>query len=309
MKDIFLLTGATGFIGSFLLTAMIKRGDAVVVVTRENSNLSRISEIANHPNVFIIHDSAAEIKTAIIRHKVSCVLHLAARYIKRHQTVAELEDLLQSNLVFPAKILEIMKETGVKKIITAGSFFEYDLAKKITLTEQSDIKPYNLYALTKVLFQAMVNQYVENEGFKNVHLRLFAPYGPKDNEKLISFLIKSFINKTPVHLTPSEQQWNFTYVDDIVEAFLLAIDYCNKQKNDAEVFNIGQPTAVSIHAIVAELEALLGVKNLVVYDKPYPPDEIFYAACDGIKARDLLGWQAKTSISAGLKKTVAYFNN
>ncbi|HLD60846.1 MAG TPA: NAD-dependent epimerase/dehydratase family protein, partial [Patescibacteria group bacterium] len=135
------------------------------------------------------------------------------------------------------------------------------------------------------------------------YLRLFGPYGPDDNDKLVTFLVKSLRAHTPLTLTPGEQQWNFTYVGDIVEAFMKAIEFVSQPDGSSEVFNIGATETHSIKEVVETLEAVSGEHTEVSYTKPYPPNEIFYVNCDGLKAKQVLGWEARTSLRDGLRAT------
>ncbi len=302
-----LLTGVTGFIGSHLLTALIENGSTVCAVVRKQSNTWRIAPPLGHPLVKVYSDEIGDLRRAFTEQTIDCVLHLATKYIKHHTTTAEEQEMIAANVTFPTTILDLMREYSVRHIVTTGTFFEYDLAGRATLTESSPEKPYNFYARTKLLFDNVVKEYVKKYEFSAVHLRLFAPYGPKDNEKLIPFLIKSFLKKQPVHLTPAEQQWNFTYVGDIVEAYLSAMEFCCGLNGGYEMFNIGATRAVSVKTVVEILERILATPGMVSYDKPYPPDEIFYANCDGKKAERLLGWKAQTDIETGLKKVVEYY--
>lgn len=315
MPRTILLTGATGFIGSHVLEALVGEGHTVCIVVRESSDTRRIDHLLDHPQIKRYGDSILELRRLFMEQTIDCVFHLATKYIKFHKTTEEVEDLVNSNVTFPSVLLDLMREYGVKKIITTGTFFEYDLTRNGVLTETSPLKPYNFYARTKLMFDDVARDYAEQYGMACVHFRLFAPYGPKDNEKLIPCIIQKFLAGQEVQLTPGEQQWNFTYVGDIVEAYMAALEFLfNNEATKSssatswyEVFNIGQTEVMSIRKLVETVEQKLGVTGLVKFDKPYPPDEIFFAACDGKKALEKLGWQARTSIEEGLEKTINFY--
>lgn len=307
MKRTILITGATGFIGSQLAQQLLESDCVVCVIVRPQSDTWRIAHLLGNPFLKVYGDRTEEIERIFLEQKIDCVVHLAAKYIKQHSTPAEVNELMAANVVFPATLLEVMRQNNARSIVTAGSFFEYDLSGHSALTESSPLKPYNLYARTKLILNDIIKDYTGWYGMACAHLRLFSSYGPKDNDKLFSYLIKNLLNKRPVQLTPSKQQWNFTYVSDVVNAFMRAIEYCLLMKSGYEVFNIGQTKAVSIESVVNILERQLAISGLVRYDKPYPPNEIFYVSCDGEKARKQLGWEAKTGIEEGLRKTVDYY--
>ncbi len=307
MNRTILVTGATGFIGSRLVERLLESGCTVCVIIRPQSDIWRIAHLLANPRLKVCGDKIGEIERMFLEQTIDCVVHLAGKYIKQHSKPEEVVDLISSNVSFPAVLLEIMRQYNVHSLVTAGSFFEYDLSGNVPLVESSPLKPYNFYARTKLILSDIIKDYAGSHGFSCAHLRLFSTYGPKDNEKLFSYLINNFLRKQPFQLSPSKQQWNFTYVDDVVNAFERAIDYCMSMPSGYEVFNIGHTKAVSIESIVSRLESQLAISGLVSYDKPYLSNEIFYVNCEGQKAREVLGWEAKTDIEDGLRQTVAYY--
>ncbi|MBP6859506.1 MAG: NAD(P)-dependent oxidoreductase [Candidatus Magasanikbacteria bacterium] len=304
-----LVTGATGFIGSHLVAELLESGCVVSVIVRAHSDTWRIKDVLQHENIKIYSDTLEDMERAFVEQSIDCVVHLAAKYIKYHSSSAEAKQLMDANIVFPATLLDIMIKYNVQSIVSAGSFFEYDLEHKSILSESSPVKPYNLYARTKLMVHDLLGDYARWYGLSSVYLRIFSAYGPKDNEKLFSYLIKNFIDKKEIQLTPSEQQWNFTYVSDVVDAFIKAIDFSISKKSNHVVFNVGSNKPVSIKNIIHILEDKLAISGLVRYDKPYQKNEIFYVSCDGKKAHDELGWIAKIGIEEGLQKTIDYHLN
>jgi nucleoside-diphosphate-sugar epimerase len=302
-----LLTGANGFIGSHLLKALLAENYRVLITTRQESDNSRITGLL--PKVKIYGTDINDLRKAFSEQKIDCVIHLAANYLKNHTHAEEVTTLLNSNVVFPATILDLMREYGVRSFINTGTFFEYDLKEKKILTEKSPIQPFNMYAESKILFSELTQNYTKQYGLSTVYLRLFAPYGPSDNDKLIVSLIKNLMAKKSIQLSPSEQEWNFTYVSDIVEAYLLAIKYVCVVKPGYEIFNIGINETVKVKTVAEIIEKELGLNGLVDYDKPYAKNEIFYANCSAKKASKLLNWKAKISIDQGLRLTVDYYRN
>lgn len=304
-----LVTGATGFIGSHLVVKLLELGCVVSIIVRADSDTWRIKDVLKHENLKIYSDTSEDVERLFVEQSIDCVVHLAAKYIKYHSSPAEARQLMEANVVFPAMLLDIMIKYNVRSIVSAGSFFEYDLENKNILSELSPVKPYNLYARTKLMMHDLLGDYARWYDLSSVYLRIFSAYGPKDNEKLFSYLIKNFLDKKEIELTPSEQQWNFTYVSDIVDAFIKAIDFSISHKQNHVVFNVGGNEPISIKNIVSILENKLAISGLVRYDKPYQKNEIFYVSCDGKKAYEELGWAAQIGIEEGLQKTIDYHLN
>ena len=129
-----------------------------------------------------------------------------------------------------------------------------------------------------------------------------------DNKKVIPLIIKSIITNTPLELTYGEQKLGFTYVEDIIDAYLQAINFIAKDKlKSYEVFNIGANNTYQLKEIVGHLEKISGKKSLISFSKPYPPNEIMHISCNFEKAKKILNWFPKTDIIEGLTKTYQYY--
>jgi len=302
-----LVTGAAGFIGSFFLDLLMRLHYKVVIVISPTSDTWRIKEYL--ASVSVYYNDLGSLRKLFYENKIDAVFHLATRYYKNHTSTDQVADMIESNVLFPCVILDLMREYGVKHIITAGSFFEYDLMGKKILNEVSPVHPYNFYAQTKLAFQDMVYFYTKSYGLKCVHLRLFAPYGPKDNTKLVPYIIQRLIKRESFETTAGEQQWNFTYVEDIAEAFVKSLEYCNTMKKTYDVFDIGITQTHTVRTVVESLEEISGITNLARYNRPYADNEIFFVNCEGQKAKELLNWTAHTSLKEGLQKTWNYYSS
>lgn len=302
------LTGAAGFIGSHLTRVLLEGGDTVVALVQPGSSTHRLHPLAQHKRLVVADTTPESLYSLFQSHHIDCVVHLAALYIKQHTTPAEAAALVESNVVFPTRLLDTMRAAGVRHIITTGTFFEYDTSGSLPLSETAPIKPYNVYAATKEAFATIVQNYVDQYDFSAVHLRLFAPYGPHDNEKLIFALIRACQQREPFEMTRGEQSWSYTYVEDIAAAYVRAIDFLLTQHPAYEVFNIGRSETVTLRTIAETIERLMGTKHTVTYTKPYAANEIMHAACDAGKAARLLGWQATTPLAVGLRRTIESFS-
>ena len=234
-------------------------------------------------------------------------IHCATKYIKSHHNSRDALDVIRTNISFPTELLEHMRHTGIRYFINTGTFFEY-APSDTPIDENHPIRPYNLYAATKQAFSNVLLYYAREQGIKAVELKLFAPYGPRDNEKLFPFLIRNFLMETPFSMSPSEQRWNFTYVSDIVDAYIQSIDYIVRMDDKLTVFNIGQSEVYSVKEVIELLQEMTKRYDLVSYTKPYPENEIFYTNCDNSKAVRRLGWSPRYDLQQGLKETYSYYS-
>lgn len=139
--------------------------------------------------------------------KPDVVVHLASLYLTVHN-YDQIDDLIQSNVLFPTKLLEAMNINNVTKFINTGTSWQH--------YNSSNYDPVNLYAATKQACDDIVNFYTSAKGFSSITLKLFDTYGPEDNRgKLISLLDKLSITQEQLAMSPGEQITNSMHVHDV----------------------------------------------------------------------------------------------
>lgn len=299
MKSL-LITGATGFIGSYLLEKLLyDENNNIILLKRSSSNTFRIDSLLSKVKVYDV--DRVELDDVFKDNAINGIIHLATHYVKSHNA-NDITSMIESNVTFPTKLLELSVQYKVEYFINTGTFFEYDLNIN-PVTEKNDIKPYNLYAVTKLAFNNMLEYYGNNSGLNIVTLKLAAPFGYNDNQKLVPYLIKSILNEEKVILEKGEQEWDFIYVRDVVSAYIKTIDLCVQSKRSVfEEILIGTSNKTSIKTIVNIINNLYG-KDMISLEKDYQPNQIFTAYLDNSKAKNLLQWLPKYSIEEALKET------
>jgi len=299
-----LITGGTGFIGSHLIQVLLKYKYNVILLKRSTSKTTKIHEFIGGIKAYNIDIYTLD---GIFReNKIDCVIHLAGAYRKVHE-YKDIERFIRSNIEFGTQILDCMQQYNVKYFINTGTFFEYLIERKI-LNEEQEIHAYNLYAATKRAFFEIIKYYSENYNIKVIELKLFSPYGPKDNEnKLMGYIINNHLDNNIFRMTPSQQKWNWTYIKDVVMAYIKGLEYFERMKSNLEIFNIGENKTFSVREVIEMIEIISPNKRLVVYDKMYPKNELFYVSCNNNKAREKLDWKPKYTIQQGLMETFKYY--
>jgi UDP-glucose 4-epimerase len=301
-----LLTGATGFIGSHLLREFINNGYSTVIIKRSTSDTWRIDEMLDKASSYDC--DKIDLEEIFSEEKVDCVVHVATNYIKTHKNRMDAESMLDDNIKFPAVLAELCVKYGTKYFINTGTFFEYK-AKKEPIDENNSIEPYNFYAATKVAFGELLKYYSNHFDFNVIDLKLFSPFGEKDNEKLVVSLIRSLIDDRDIDLSGGEQRFNFTYVKDIAKAYLCALGKIEKQKG-YDSFSVGYNEARSVKEVAEMLEEISGKKLRANWGaRPYSEEEIFYSNCRNEKLMDFLDWHPEYDLKSGLKETYNYYLN
>jgi len=301
MTKTILLTGATGFIGSHLLGALLHNGYQAVIVKRSNSDTWRINHLLDKVQSYDADKDPLE--KIFEEQRIDTVVHLATLY-RKFDSGKEVPEMIASNVMFPGEILEMGIRHGLRSFINTGTFFECDCSV-LPVPEQAPTKAFNFYAKTKIVFEALCRTYSDQLNIKT--LRLFSPYGPKDNEKLIPVLIKKALNGEEITLSEGLQKLDFTYVDDIVRAFLMAIGQDDEQKVGYRLYNIGSGVGISVREIVSVIEQQLGRPINKVWGLPSTVD-IPVAFADIRQAKSGLNWAPVHSIHQGIEKTIRYYS-
>ena len=301
-----LITGSTGFIGSNLVEKLQVFDHKLYLLKRSSPSISRLENLQKNVS-FLSIDSYSDLPKIFEKYHFDIIMHLATYYIRNEKSLGDKETMNATNITFPSLLLNLAVKNGVKAFINTGTCFEYKPSTK-KLVETDLLEPYNYYAATKIAFEKILKYYAKSD-FRALTLKLFFPYGEKDNEKLIPLLIKSFIHSKSFNLTKGEQRLNFTYVGDIINAYIKALAFITSDDyKKYEVFNVGSANTYSPKEIVGMLEKISKRKIDILFDTPYPKNEIMYMVCNSEKAKKILGWQPQTNLFEGLKKVYAFYN-
>jgi nucleoside-diphosphate-sugar epimerase len=302
MIETVLVTGGTGFIGRHVIELLIKNQYKVIVLKRSFSNTWRIKEFENQ---IVSYDlDKVELQEIFQRESVDKIVHLATYYRKNHSP-EDVEPMIVSNILFPVKLLENAKEFGVKSFINTGTFFEYS-HDSLPIVEDSNEKPFNFYARTKIAFENILESYCNDYGIKSITLKLFSPYGPYDNEqKIIPLLINHAIKDEEISLTHGLQKLDFVYVKDIAEAYIDALENISKL-DKYEAINIGNGFPYSIRDIVSLLEEIIGKPIKKHWNENFDDNmDVIYP--DIKKSNKILNWKPKYTLKRGLEETLNYY--
>lgn len=301
------VTGATGFIGSHLVRRLLLSRHNLFISLRPNSENSRISDIVDPAlKKVMIDDSLNGISRTFKENKINGVIHLATCY-RKEDVLEQMDEMRQVNINFPSKLLEIAREYNSTFFINTGTCFEYDQSQT-AINESSILRPFNYYASTKTEFENILISSSNKTSLKTLTLRLFFPYGEHDNQKLVRILIQSILKKEQIHVTKGEQFISYTYINDIIEAYLKAIAYINNMEYTHEVINVGS-TPTRLSSIFDILEQTSHSKGIIIRDKEYSKNEIMSMFTESLKAKKILGWKQRWHLKEGLVNTYNYYLN
>jgi UDP-glucuronate 4-epimerase len=250
-----------------------------------------------------INDSKT-FKQTLDKHACTHVLHLAAqagvRYSKTHP-----EAYLASNINGFLTVLESLRELSPIRLIYASSSSVYGRNTKtpFSISDTTD-QPANLYAVTKKANELMAYSYHHLYGIRSTGLRFFTVYGPWGRPDMAYYTFtQSILEGKPIHLfNQGMMQRDFTYIDDIIQGILAALDY----EGEYDLFNLGNNQPVSLLDFVSILEKLLGKTAIKILDGPNPGEvETTYA--DITETKRALGFQPLTSLEEGLARFIDWY--
>lgn len=305
MIENILITGVNGFIGNLLAEALLSKGYRVIGLEQPACDLSRIRHIL--PKIKFYRLENERVGEIFQEQKIDGIVHLATYYRKQHSQ-SDITPMFRTNVELPSLLLDLGAAHGLKWFINTGTFFEYACPGGV-VNEKSAVAPRNLYAATKTAFDDILKTYVRNENIKGLTLRLFSPYGPKDNpDKVIPYMIDAVLKNKVVRLSPSSQKLAFIYVADVVAAYVKAVKKTGALKKH-EVVNIGGKDSCDVNEIVKTLEGIAGRKMQRDLSRPAPAINIAAVKADLRKAERLLAWRPRYDIRTGLKKTFEYYKS
>lgn len=298
-----LVTGAAGFIGSHLCEALVRLGFEVVGVDNlsvgRTSNLERIDkERFTFHEVDIVNISKDWPSFSDVN--FDFIFHLAA-LADIVPSIKSPEEYFHSNVNGTLKILEFARERNPKKFIYAASSSCYGIPENFPTPEDARISPQYPYALTKYLAEELVLHWGKVYGLPVLSLRLFNVYGPRARTSgtygavFGVFLAQIQARKPLTIVGDGNQTRDFTYVTDVVEAFLSA---ANSSVTN-EIFNVGSGGTYSIN----QLASILGGKTIHIPKRPAEPECTF---ADISKIQRLLGWNPKVGFEEGVNLMMSH---
>lgn len=302
MSEYILLTGGTGFIGSHLLEKLLNLNKKIILLKRSFSDPWRINKFMENENLIVKNIDEESVDEIFNQYSITGIFHLAS-ISQRELNSNIISKMIDSNIKFPTQLLENSINNNVKFFINTGSVYEYKLNNP-PISEKTKIKPFNLYASTKTAFEDILKFYSANYDLNCSTLKLFTPYGPKDNEnKITPYLIISSMKKEKIHIKSPNKTLDLIYIDDVINSYIAVMNNISKF-NEYDSFNIGTGVGTKIKDLLEIIESNLGKNKNVTYGN-LEDDQIW---CSNKKINKKLRWNPKIKIEDGIKCTIDYYN-
>lgn len=298
-----LVTGGAGFVGSFVVQKLIKKG-------------------VLHKNILVPRSTNCDLRKWENCQKVvrgqDVVIHLAAKVGGIGLNRAKPGELFYDNIIIGAQLMEAARLAGVEKFVAIGTICAYPKFTPTPFKEENLWAGYPEetnapYGLAKKMLLVQAQAYRQQYGFNAIYLLPVNLYGPGDNiDPASSHVIPALIRK--VFEAKRNKQKNievwgtgkatreFLYVEDAAEGIILATERCDK----SDPINLGSGMEISIKNLVKLICQLAGYRGKVIWDKT-KPDGQPRRMLDVSRAQKEFGFKAKTSFKGGLKKTIDWY--
>lgn len=287
-----LITGATGYIANKLVKRLVEFDNAVWCTVRKTSDVSRLENIDCE---LIYVDEVSVLYEQLRKIRPDLVIHLAGVFLSEHSK-DNIQDMVESNIVFPTILFDAAYEAGCRKYINTGTCWQNFEGEKYN--------PVNLYAATKESVEDILKYYVNAKGIKGITLTIFDSYGPKDTRNKVLNIVSRLSEGESIGMTQGEQKMYLCYIDDIVDAYLQAIILIQGyEEGEYHKYAVRGDKAYSLREII-QIYLEESRKNVIIKwgEREYRKREIMDPSDWG----ELLpGWYAKTSLKEGMKKYIS----
>lgn len=301
-----LVTGADGFIPSYVCESLVAKGARVRALARRNSSnlLKNIAHLKD--KVEVVWGDVQDFSKVIEAAKgIDVIYHLAANSHVAYSIHYPVESF-QIQTTGMINVLEAARLHSVERIIHAGSAEEYGETHDTLIGEDFPLLPRSPYAAGKVAADRLMYSYWCSYGTPVVMARFFGVYGPRQSiEKAIpKFILQIFNNEAITLYGDGTQTRDFMYGSDAGEAYAelgVANDVVGK------VINIGTGVKYPILKVAEDIRELMGGKGAIVKDMSIKPGEATHLVADPGLINDTLSWTPKVSWKEGLQKTIDFY--
>ncbi|MCX6339453.1 MAG: GDP-mannose 4,6-dehydratase [Candidatus Aureabacteria bacterium] len=308
-----LVTGGAGFIGSHLVERLLEGGRGVVCLDDFNDSYDpaikrrNISPSIGNPSFTLVEGDIRNkdlLHDLCRNHQFGTIVHLAARAGVRES----LKDPLlyeEVNCLGTLNLLDLARRHGIRHFIFGSSSSIYGVNAKVPFSEEDRVdQPISPYAATKRACELLCYTYHHLSGMNITCLRFFTVYGPRQRpEMAICRFTRKILRGEPIELYgDGTSQRDYTYVDDIMDGLLKAID----KPFPFEIFNLGESQTIELTRLIRVIEEAAG-KKAVIKKLPAQPGDTPITYADISKARAMLGYRPRVGIEEGIARFVSWY--
>lgn len=282
-----LLTGATGFLGSHLLRAFLRSDYQITILKRSFSDIRRIKKYLGKIKSFDIDQVPLE-RPFEECGKFDCVVHTATNYGRKGETAS---DVFDANLSFPLHLLNTSTFFNTSTFLNTSTILYPCL---------------NYYSLSKRQLEDWGKLFANQRKIQFINVKMEHIYGPGDDlSKFTTWIVRScFKNIEKLDLTPGEQNRDFIYIDDVIDAYKILLKKSRQFGAGFQEFALGSGKTVTIREFVETVKKLTGADTKLIFGaKAYREHETMASKANISRLLEL-GWKQKYDLITGLRKMI-----
>ncbi len=323
MSTIF-ITGIAGFIGSHVCDALLSRGVEVVGIDNFNTFYAsaikqrNVQEIMKAKDVTkaSFHMFEGDICDTVFLTRVfettrpDAIIHLAA-YAGVRPSIENPKLYTEVNINGTVNILECMKKCGVKRLCFASSSSVYGNNTKVPFSESDPVdKAISPYAATKKAGEVLCHVYHHLYDINVACLRFFTVYGPRQRPDLAIHKFTRLMceGKGIPFYGDGSMRRDHTYIDDIVDGVLRALEWTDSPQKRYDIFNLGESSTIPLSNLVQTISRIIG-KEAILKHLPMQAGDVQVTYADISHAREVLGYDPHTDFEEGLRKFWGWYQN
>ncbi|WKS95362.1 GDP-mannose 4,6-dehydratase [Riemerella columbina] len=337
---VYLITGGSGFIGSHLVEALLKKGHSVINIDNfddfyaypikikntlesvglptdfdftndKTEDIHRLITQTTSDNYQLYYQDIKDkegIDEIVKKHHPDMVIHLAALAGVRPSIERPL-DYEAVNIRGTMNLWEVCKDRGIKKFVCASSSSVYGNNEKVPFSETDNVdRPISPYAATKKCGEILGHTYHHLYGIDMIQLRFFTVYGPRQRPDLAIHKFTKMMSEgqaVPFYGDGSTAR-DYTYIADIIDGILKSIAYLETHQGVYEIINLGESEVVTLNAMLQTIETTME-KTAIRNQQPMQPGDVQKTNADIQKAKKMIGYAPSTNFQNGIKKFVEWF--
>lgn len=309
-----LVTGASGFIGSHLVEALVHYGCKVRILVTYDAGpnigcVKFLSDEVREKIEIVVGDIKNADDVRLASNGVKFIFHLAA-LVGIPYSYLHPRSVVETNLIGTLNVLMAGRENSVERIVHTSTSEVYGTARYVPIDENHPLQGQSPYSASKIGADKIVESFYCSFSLPVTTIRPFNQYGPRQSARaVIPTIIAQCLTQDVVRLGALHPTRDFTYVEDTTDAF---IKIATSEKAIGEVINIGTQKEISIGDLTKKIMALIGKNIKIVAEEERvrtEKSEVHRLLCDNSKAKKIIGWAPATSLDEGLEKTIQWISS